>query len=131
MSQSAEPHGKDAVARELATLEELCAELERALTARDWTRLDGAIGESRRAMHALQNAFETCVADRDAAFDAEVFARLRSLETVRTHQQARLKFYRGAVGERLQLLGRAKTALRSLVKSGRPNSSLASLDRFS
>ncbi len=130
LSQSAELPAKGAIVSELHALEQLCAELERSLLARDWTRLDSAIGDSRRVMHAMQNAFEASAGERDCAFDAEIFARLRSLQTVREGQMARLEFYRGAVGERLQLLGRAKAALRSMAKPERPQSTLGSLDRL-
>jgi hypothetical protein len=120
----------DAVLIELQALEKLCGDLEGALMAKDWCGLERAIADSRRVMHALANAFEEAAQSRDQAFDIEIFRRLRNVEKIRENQMTRLTFYQNSVSERLQLLGRARVALRSLGPPKRPKSRLGSLDQL-
>lgn len=129
MSPSAEST-RDAVLIELQQLEALCGELENALMVRDWKRLERAIVDSRRIMHGLEVAFDNAAPARDAAFDAEIFRRLRKVEKIRENQMARLGYYRNSVAERLQLLGRARAAFRSFGKGERPKSRLGSLNHL-
>ena len=129
LSQSGEC-GREAVVAELQALEALCNELERALMAKDWRRLEQAIADSRRTMHALTIAFDETASVRDGAFDAEFFRRLRNVAKIRENQLARLTVYRNSVSERLQLLGRARVAFKSFGKPERPKSRLGSLDQL-
>ncbi|MGZ3507263.1 MAG: hypothetical protein ACXWNK_08315 [Vulcanimicrobiaceae bacterium] len=126
---SAEP-GREAVFVELRSLEVLCNELEGALMVRDWKRLERAIADSRRIMHALQKVFDEAAPVRDSAFDTEIFRRLRAVEKVRENQMARLSYYRNSIGERLQLIARARAAFRSFGRGERPKSRLGSLDQL-
>lgn len=119
-----------AVETELRRLEDLCESIERALLRRSWSDLDAAIADSRRITHALQNAMDDAADVRDAAFDEAFFRRLRYVHSIRENQMTRLRQYREAVGERLQLIGRWKAALRSIGRT-RPKSRLASLDQLS
>ncbi len=115
---------------ELAALETLCGEIERALMTRTWSRLEAALADSRRTMHALENAMDAARSERDTEFDNAIDARLRYVFAIRQNQMARLQQYHDALGERLKLLARWKHALRSL-GSGRSPKRLASLDRLS
>jgi hypothetical protein len=112
-------------------LENLSAELGRALAACDWARVETLIADSRRTMHSLQNHFENQVFERDEIFNAEIFTRLRAVGSIRGDQMNRLAFYNGALRERLSLLGRAKSATRGFGGAGRRQSPLGSLDHLS
>jgi hypothetical protein len=114
---------------ELASLEALCAEIERALMGRDWKRLDTAIADSRRITHALQNAFEAAQPVRTEEFDTQFMRRLRYVFAVRESQMARLQQYHAAVDDRLQTLTRWQQALRSIAKRSAPQRR-AGLDRL-
>jgi len=119
----------DAVQRELAALEAQCGAMERALSTRDWERLESAIADSRRITHALQNAFEEAIAVRDEQFDAQFMQRVRYIFAVRENQMARLQQYRAAVDERMQTLSRWRQALRTIAKRATPQRR-AGLDRL-
>jgi hypothetical protein len=122
---------RTAVEHELRELETLCGNIERALMMRRWNELDAAIGDSRRVTHALQNAMDDAQAVRDDAFDEGVYRRLHYVDTIRRNQMARLQQYHDAVAERLQVLARWKSALRSIGKPGRGRASrLGTLDRL-
>ncbi|HEY8312723.1 MAG TPA: hypothetical protein VIG51_01000 [Candidatus Baltobacteraceae bacterium] len=131
MSQLAEFGTREAILVELDAIEALCAGMERALMGQDWARMDGLVADSRRVTHALENAYAAAAPVRDELFDAEVLRRLRSVDAVRRNQMGRLQYFHDAVGDRLQLLGRAKNALRSLGKPKTPKSRLGSLDQLS
>jgi hypothetical protein len=103
-----------AVEAALAEIEALCGRIERALMRRQWSDLDSAIADSRRVMHALQNAMDDARDARTKAFDEDVFRRLRYVQMVRDNQMIRLQHYHDAVGERLQLIARWKSALKSI-----------------
>ena len=118
-----------AVQTELAALETLCGQLERALMSRRWDLLETAIADSRRITHALQNAMDAAATVRTREFDDAVFARLRYVHAIRENQMARLQHYHTAVGERLQLLSRWKQALKSL-GSRTSRTRLAALDQL-
>lgn len=102
----------------LAELEALCARLEDALMGRRWNDLGEAVAHSRRLTHALQNAMEDAAAVRDESFDRGVTRRLRRLQAIRQNQMERLAQYHDAVGERLQLIGRWKSALKAMARGG-------------
>ncbi|HET7813896.1 MAG TPA: hypothetical protein VFL13_05945 [Candidatus Baltobacteraceae bacterium] len=118
------------VEHELHELEALCGEVERALMHRDWKRLDSAIADSRRVTHALQNAMEDAGEYRNEAFDEKVNRRLRYVHAVRENQMTRLQQYQDAVSERLRLIARWKSALRSMGKPEPSRPSLGSLDQL-
>lgn len=96
---------------------------------RNWNELDGAIADSRRFMHALQNAMEEGAPSRDAQFDETVTRRLRYVHAIRENQMTRLQQYHDAVGERLRLMARWKSALRSM--SPDPATRLSALNQLS
>jgi hypothetical protein len=104
---------RDAVEVSLREVEGLCGRIERALMTRRWDELGEAIADSRRLTHALQNAMDEAEEARDSSFDEAVFRRLRHVHLIRENQMARLQHYHNAVGERLQLIARWKSALRS------------------
>lgn len=88
--------------------------MERALQKRDWKEIEGAIADARRVTHALQNAMDEAVPARTKAFDDHVLQRLRYVGAIRDNQMKRLEHYRDAVGDRLHLLARWRSAIRSL-----------------
>lgn len=95
-------------------LERLCGILERALMRRRWDALESAIADSRRIMHAFQNAMDDAKVVRNEEFDRAIFRRLREIQAIRQNQMARLQQYHDAVGDRLRLTARWKSALRSM-----------------
>lgn len=118
-----------AVEAALGELESLCGRMERALMRREWSELDGAIADSRRFMHALQNAMDDAREIRTKSFDDNVFRRLRYLQMVRDNQMIRLQSYHDAVGERLRLVARWKSALKSIT-SKLPSRGLSALNEM-
>jgi hypothetical protein len=64
---------------------------------------------------------------RTQAFDDNVFRRLRHVQAIRENQMTRLQQYHDAVGERLRLIARWKSALRSITTK-RPASALNALN---
>ena len=120
-----------AVDAELRSLEELCGTLETALMRRRWSELDTAIADSRRVTNALQNAMEDARHVRDEQFDESVLRRIRFVHAIRQNQMVRLQQFNDAIGERLSLLARWKSAARSMTKPQRPASRLAILDQLS
>ncbi|MFN2448645.1 MAG: hypothetical protein ABR508_02460 [Candidatus Baltobacteraceae bacterium] len=120
-----------AVENELHRLEVLCGDIERALMRRNWTDMEAAIADSRRITHALQNAMDDAAHVRDALYDEAVGRRLHYIDAIRENQMTRLQQYQDAVGERLQLTARWKSALRSIGKREPVPSRLGSLDRLS
>ncbi len=128
MLRSGDPR-LDAVEEELAQLEALCGQAERALMTRRWSDLQRTMDDSRRVTHALANAMDDARGVRSEQFDRDVFARLRYVGAIRDNQMARLAQYRDAVGQRLQTVTRWKSALRSFARP-RATSRLASLDRL-
>ena len=103
-----------AVESAVRELEGLCGVIERALMQRRWDELEQAMNDSRRVTHALQNAMEEARDARDAAFDERTFRRLRHVHVIRENQMLRLQHYHQTVGERLQLVTRWKSALKSI-----------------
>lgn len=88
--------------------------MERTLQKRDWNEIEGAIADARRVTHALQNAMDEAAPARTKAFDDHVLQRLRYVGAIRDNQMKRLEQYRDAVGDRLHLLARWRSALRTL-----------------
>jgi hypothetical protein len=114
LQQSGNVAARDEVEREVTNLERLCNEIELALRAKDSPALGRAIADSRRTMHAFENAMEAAASDRDAEFDERIFARLRKIYSVREGQMARLRAYHDSIGERLQAISRWKVYARSV-----------------
>lgn len=104
----------DAVEAALRQLETLCGRLERALMLRKWDELEQAIADSRRFTHALQNAMDDARSARDRAFDERVARRLYYIHAIRQNQMERLQHYHDEVGQRLHLMSRWKSALKTL-----------------
>jgi hypothetical protein len=104
----------NAIEASVGELEALCGRIERALMLRQWPELEAAIADSRRVTHALQNAMEEAHSMRTKSFDEHVFRRLRYVHVIRENQMTRLQQYHDAVGERLRLVARWKSALRSI-----------------
>ena len=125
MPQSANPDRRlllvDSTLREL---EALCGRMESALQRRDWREIDAAIADARRVTHALQNAMEDASPVRTKSFDGHVLQRLRYVGAIRDNQMKRVEQYRDAVSERLHLLARWRSALRSLVSRSTAGASL-------
>ena len=103
-----------AVDSTLRDLETLCGRMERALQNRAWNEIEGAIADARRVTHALQNAMDEAAPARTKAFDDRVLQRLRYVGAIRDNQMKRLEQYRDAIGDRLHLLARWRSALRTL-----------------
>jgi hypothetical protein len=101
--------------------------MERALAKRDWQDIESAISDARRVTHALQNAMEDAAPARTQAFDDHVRERLRYVGAIRDNQMKRLRQYQAAVGERLQLLARWRSALRTFSTRTSPGPSLNDL----
>lgn len=109
----------------LGELEALCGRIERALMRRQWSELETAIADSRRVMHAFQNAMDDARNLRTKGFDEQVFRRLRYVHAIRQNQMTRLQQYHDAVGERLRLMARWKSALRSIASKLPPSGLIA------
>ncbi len=113
----------------LRELEDLCGRIERALMHRDWSDLNGAIADSRRITHALQNAMDDSGAIGDGDLAEQIGRRVHYVQAIRDNQLTRLQYYHNAVGDRLKLLARWKTALKSLASRTRARG-LAALDQL-
>jgi hypothetical protein len=118
-----------AVEAALGDLEALCGRIERALMLRRWPDLEAAIADSRRVTHALQNAMDEARSVRTGAFDEGVFRRLHYVHAIRENQMTRLQQYHDAVGERLRLIARWKSALRSIAVK-LPSTGVAALNEM-
>lgn len=118
-----------AVEASMREMEVLCGRAERALMMRRWEDLDQAISDARRATHALQNAMDDAESVRDAEFDDGIIRRVRYVGAIRQNQMTRLQQYHDAVGQRLQLIARWKSALKSLRHGRAPR--LSALDSLS
>lgn len=118
-----------AVDASLREMEMLCGRAESALMMRRWPDLDRAIADARRATHAFQNAMDDAREVRDTAFDSVVTRRLHYVSAIRENQMTRLQQYHDAVGERLTLIARWKSALKSM--ANRKPSRLSALDSLS
>jgi hypothetical protein len=105
---------REAVEREVAELERLCADLETSLVGGDWTAAANALRDSRRVTHAFLNAMEAAAGVRDDAFDQAIHARMRRIFDLREDQLARLRTFHDGVGERLQTLSKWKLFARSI-----------------
>lgn len=116
----------DAVLAEVTHLELLCNEMELALREVNFDRLNVALADARRTMHAFENAMDAAKKLRTEHFDAAVFARLRKIYDVRDGQQRRLELHRDALGDRLAGIARWKAYARSIggSKVGRARKSL-------
>lgn len=115
----------DAVLAEVTHLEQLCNEMELALREANFDRLNAALADTRRTMHAFENAMEAAKSVRGAQFDAAVVARLRKVYDVREGQQRRLEHHRDALGDRLAGIARWKEYARAIggSKAGRARKS--------
>lgn len=120
-----------AVEEQLHALETLCGTLETALMRRRWNDLDAAIADSRRVTHALQNALDDARSARDEAYDEAISKRIRYVFAIRQNQMVRLQQFNGAVTERLSLLARWKSAVRSMGKPRQTQPRLKILDQLS
>ncbi len=118
MPQSAKEDLREAVEREVAELESLCAVIEVALAQRDWGAFAEAMADSRRVTHAMSNAMDAAVPVRDADFDTAIFGRARRVYTIRENQVARLRSYNAAVGERLAQIGKVRRLARAINTKG-------------
>ena len=105
-----------AVDTALREMETLCGRAERALMLRRWEDLDAAIADARRATHALLNAMDDAEPVRDRSFDEGVMRRMRYVHAIRENQMTRLQQYHDAVSQRLQLVARWKSSLRTLAQ---------------
>jgi hypothetical protein len=117
LQQSAEELGRaalEAVAKDINELERLCVEIDASITARDWSRLDTAIAESRRVTHSAENAMELAAPYRTTAFDAAAFGRLREIFAYREERMQTLQAIHDDFGDRLRQLSRWKTYARSI-----------------
>jgi hypothetical protein len=104
----------DGVAREINELERLCGEINAALDERNWARLAGAIADSRRVTHAMENAMADAMPYRDARFNQAVFARLQRIFSYRQERMRELEAFHHEVAEKLKQISRWKVYARSL-----------------
>lgn len=104
----------EAIAATVTGLEQLCNELEFALRETDWPRMDAAIADTRRTMHALENAMADATPVRTVEFDKAIFARLQRVYSVRDEQMKRLTAVHEEIAERLRALSRWKGYARSI-----------------
>jgi len=103
------------VRREVAEIERLCAEYANVITALDWRRIEANIADTRRTVHALQNAMHDATAVRDEAFDRAVAARMERVHAFRSAHLASMQAYRDDVAARIQTISRWKTYARAVV----------------
>lgn len=104
----------ETIAATVAGLEQLCNELELALRESDWPRMEAAIADTRRTMHALENAMADATSVRTVEFDEAIYARLQRVYSVRDEQMKRLATMHEETGERLRALSRWKGYARSI-----------------
>lgn len=95
---------------------------------RRWDEMETAIADSRRIAHALQNAMDDSRSVRDESFDENVKRRLYYVHAIRQNQMERLQQYQDAVGQRLRLMARWKTALKTLAARANATAAPAALD---
>jgi hypothetical protein len=98
----------------LASLEQLCNELELALRELDWERLGTAIRNSRRTMAEFENAMADAKPLRSEGVDSAIFARLQRIYAVRDDQLTRLQAVHDDIGKRLRSISRWKSYARSI-----------------
>lgn len=103
-----------AVENAVRELEGLCGTIESALMQCRWDDFEHAMNDSRRVTHAVRNAMDDANEVRNAAFDERIERRLRHVHVIRENQMLRLQQYHQAVGERLHLVTRWKSALKSI-----------------
>jgi len=104
----------EAVAKEIKELERLCIEIDAAVVAEDWARLNAAIADSRRVTHGLENAMAEAKPYRDASFDKAAFARLQQIYSYRQERMKAVEETHHEIGERLRALSRWKGYARSI-----------------
>jgi hypothetical protein len=104
----------EAVAREINELERLCVELDSALNARDWDRMNRIIADSRTVRFAMEEAMAQAAPYRDSRFDNAVFSRLQQIYAYRQDRLNTLTELNGEIRERLQQISRWKGYARSV-----------------
>ena len=110
-------------------MEDLCADIERALGVRDWDAFAVAMADARRVTHALENAMERAAPVRDDAFDESIYDRARRVYAIRENQLARLRTYNETVAEKLGQITKLKRFAKNIGAKAAP-SQLGSLDRL-
>jgi hypothetical protein len=102
------------IAAEMTNLEQLCNELELGLRSRDFARMERALNDSRRVMHAFRNAMAESKPLRTAEFDRVVFARLQRIYSIHQDQMGRLGAVRDDAAERLRTIAKFREYARSI-----------------
>lgn len=110
----------EAVAREINELERLCVELDGALNAHDWERMNRAIADSTKARYAMEEAMAQASPYRDAAFDGAVFSRLQQIYAYREDRMKVLSEVNTEIRDRLQQISRWKGYARTIGAKNEP-----------
>ena len=104
----------ETVAREINELERLCLEIDASIGERNWDRLAGALADSRRVTHSVQNAMGDATPFRTAEFDKAAFGRLQQIFAYRQERMDTLQAIHDDIGERLRQISRWKVYARSV-----------------
>jgi hypothetical protein len=104
----------ETIAVAINELERLCLEIDAAIAAQDWPRLSTAIADSRRVMHAVENAMAEGAAFRTPDFDKAAFERLQQVFSYRQERLDSLQAIHEEIGERLKKLSLWKTYARAI-----------------
>jgi hypothetical protein len=102
------------IGTEIGKLEQLCNELELGLREREWARMVKAMRETRRVLHALQNAMAELKSLRTTEFDSTLFARLQRVYAVHQDQMKRVQTVHDEAGARLRTISKWKSYARSI-----------------
>lgn len=119
-SASAAKEALEAIAREINKLERLCIELDGALNARDWERMDRAIADSTKVRYAMEEAMAQAAPYRDSTFDGAVFSRLQQIYAYREDRLKMLAEINAEIRDRLQQISRWKGYARSVGAKNEP-----------
>ena len=115
------------IAAAINELERLCLEINAAIDAHDWKRLNAAIADSRRVTHEVENAMGEGAAFRTPDFDKAAFERLQQVFSYRAERLNTLQDIHREIGERLRKLSLWKTYARAVAPKERTRRS-AGLD---
>ena len=110
----------EAVARQINELERLCVELDEALTARDWERMNRTIADSRKARYAMEEAMAQAAPYRNDRFDGAVFSRLQQIYAYREDRLSALTELNSDIRERLRQISQWKGYARSVGAKDQP-----------
>jgi hypothetical protein len=103
------------VRNEIAEMERLCGEFAQAVAVHDWKRIAANIVDTRRTLHALENAMGDAISVRTDDFDREIYARMQRIHAFRVERCKGMERVRDDAVERLNTISRWKTYARAVL----------------